>query len=190
MCIRDRLSRVRSLELEVECLIHNAGCGRCFLPHEFPEDEFDKIFDLNVKVPFALNKMFLPEMLERESGKIVFIGSSVTSNVVGRDCAYSASKAAALKLMEGLAKDYSRYGVISCAISPHFVEGQMMDRSIRGYATHKGLSFSDAKKVFEGKMPQKKFVKAEEIAEMVVVFCSGKVPSLSGEEVKMFGGGI
>jgi 3-oxoacyl-[acyl-carrier protein] reductase len=90
----------------VDFLVNNAGYTR-FVPMNdlegMPEDEWDKIFDVNVKGIWLCAKAAAPAMKRAGAGAIVNVASIAGLKVAGSSMAYAVSKAAAIHLTKCLA---------------------------------------------------------------------------------------
>jgi len=90
----------------VDILVNNAGYTQ-FVPMKdldgMPEDEWDKIFDINVKGIWLCTKAAAPAMRRAGGGSVVSISSIAGLKPAGSSMAYSVSKAAAIHLTKCLA---------------------------------------------------------------------------------------
>lgn len=95
---------IKKTRSKLDVLIHNASM---FYPTKFShttEDQWDDLFNSNVKAPYFLTQLLLP-FIEEASGQIIFLGDIYASRPLEGFPVYSASKAAALALMQALAKE-------------------------------------------------------------------------------------
>ena len=105
MCIRDRYYGVPDI------LINNAGVG-IFKPFlETDHDDFTKLIDVNLRGPFLLDKVILPDMIERKSGVILNILSVAVNSTFLNSSVYSASKAALQTMSRILREEVRQYGI-------------------------------------------------------------------------------
>jgi 3-oxoacyl-[acyl-carrier protein] reductase len=90
----------------VDILVNNAGYTK-FVPMNdldgMPEEEWDKIFDVNVKGIWLCAKAAAPAMRRAGGGSIVNVASIAGLKVAGSSMAYAVSKAAAIHLTKCLA---------------------------------------------------------------------------------------
>ena len=103
----------------VDILVNNAGMGQ---PHKIvdtPDEEWDRVMNVNARAMFALARELLPGMMERKFGRVVSISSNIA--VYGRGggsfATYGASKAAMIALTKGIAHEGGPY-VTANAICP------------------------------------------------------------------------
>ena len=110
--------RVRALGLRVDILISNAGfaTGGRFVRSEV-DQELDQV-RLLCEAPVHLTRLFLPEMIERSSGAILFVASTAGLAPLPYSTGYAAAKAHALSFAEGLHAEVKARGVAVTALCP------------------------------------------------------------------------
>lgn len=103
----------------IDILVNNAGTpGVNKLVHEMSTEEWDAVFDVNVKGTFLTTKHVLPGMMERRSGAIVNV-SSIYGLIGSADLpAYHATKGAVLLMTRTDAICYAPYGIRVNAVHP------------------------------------------------------------------------
>ena len=89
---------------EVDILINNAGI---FEPKDFfdiPDEDWSRFFEVNVMSGVRLSRAYLPGMLKRNWGRIVFISSESALNIPSEMIHYGMTKTAQLAVSRGLAE--------------------------------------------------------------------------------------
>ncbi len=86
--------------------------------HEMSLETWKTMFRLNSTVTFLMSRAVIPTMLEQGEGKIINIGARPGLRSSGNDAAYSASKAAVLRLSESMSEEYKRQGICINAVMP------------------------------------------------------------------------
>ncbi|MBV7329160.1 SDR family NAD(P)-dependent oxidoreductase [Chloroflexi bacterium TSY] len=107
--------------LDVVC--NNVGIQptNSYLPaHEFPEEMWDRIMDVNVKSRFLMAKYAVPEMKKRGGGVIINTASVQGLQSAHDVPAYAASKGADLSLVRQLALDYAGWFILGGQLGLHF----------------------------------------------------------------------
>jgi len=110
----------------IDVLVLNAGSA---LPQKLLTDttldEWDRLFDVNVRSMFVCLKTLLPSMIARHSGSIVTVASMWGE--VGASCevAYSASKASVIGLTKAVAKEVGPSGIRVNCVSPGVIATDM-----------------------------------------------------------------
>ena len=103
---------------DVDILICNAGISVSGLINQLAEEDWDRLFDINVKGIYLCVKAAMPAFLRKHSGSIITV-SSVWGQV-GASCeaAYSATKGAVISLTKALAKELGPSGIRVNCVAP------------------------------------------------------------------------
>lgn len=109
----------------VDILVNNAGISRINLFTDISEEEWDEIFDVNIKGMFLVTKEVLPHMINSKYGRIINISSMW--GVSGGSCEvhYSASKAAVIGFTKALAKEEGPSGITVNCVAPGVIKTEM-----------------------------------------------------------------
>lgn len=109
---------VKSENIQIDYLINNAGFGDYGHFAKADQKKIEDMINLNVTTLTMLTRLFLPEILERDSGKIVNV-ASIVSFFPGPNMAnYFATKAFVLSLTEGISEEISSSNVTITALCP------------------------------------------------------------------------
>lgn len=115
-----RLSFARVIERfgRVDGLVHTVGGYQAGRPlHETPVSSLERMFRLNVQTAFVASKVVIPEMLSRKSGKIILTGARAAFHGRPNMAAYSAAKAAVIRLTESLSEEVRGSGInVNCVV--------------------------------------------------------------------------
>jgi NADP-dependent 3-hydroxy acid dehydrogenase YdfG len=137
--VRDKLSVKESLSnlpddfKEVDILVNNAGNAHGLDPiHRGSLDDWDAMIDINVKGLLYVSEAIIPQMVERQSGHVINIGSSAGKEVYPKGNVYCASKHAVLAITEGMRVDLNPYGIRVSAINPGLVETEFSKVRFKG----------------------------------------------------------
>jgi uncharacterized protein len=109
---------VEQKRLPIELLINNAGFGAY---GEFHKVEAQRLLDMvqvNVAAVVHLTHLFLPAMVDRQSGYILIVASTAAFQPVPYISTYAATKGFDLLFAEGIAEEVRRHGVHVCALCP------------------------------------------------------------------------
>jgi short-subunit dehydrogenase len=112
-------STVKELGLQLDYLINNAGFSRQGYFHEIDWKKQESMIMLNARAMVELCYLFLPDMLERKSGKILNVASSAALAPGGPlQTMYYATKAFIVSFSQGLAGETEDKGVSVTALCP------------------------------------------------------------------------
>lgn len=141
----------------IDVLINNAGNAHGLNPiQEGSLDDWDAMMDINVKGLLYVTKAILPQMIERNSGFIVNIGSTAGKEVYPNGNVYCASKFAVNAINKGMRLDLNEYNIRVSAIHPGLVETEFSEVRFKG-------DKEKASKVYKGY----KALQAEDIADII-----------------------
>jgi 2-deoxy-D-gluconate 3-dehydrogenase len=106
---------------DLDILVLNAGTIERRPAAEHGDDLWDRVLEVNLTAPFVLAREIGRRMVERGSGKIIFVASMLSFqggvNVPG----YTASKGGIAQLTKALANEWAPYGVNVNAIAPGYI---------------------------------------------------------------------
>jgi NAD(P)-dependent dehydrogenase (short-subunit alcohol dehydrogenase family) len=114
----------------LQILINNAGIVDIKELHEYTEEEFDWVMDVNVKSMFLAFKYAFPHLKKNKRSYVVNVGS--ISSFVGQDNTpiYTTSKGAVLQLSRSIGLDYARYGIRSNCVCPGITDTPMLHKHL------------------------------------------------------------
>jgi NAD(P)-dependent dehydrogenase (short-subunit alcohol dehydrogenase family) len=173
--------------VEVSILINNAGVAGPVAPlTEIDVDEWDEVFDVNVRGVFLMCKAFLPPMVQRGRGDVINIASVSGKRPLVRRTPYCASKMAVIGLTSTLAFEVGPAGVNVNTLSPGPVEGPRMDRNFRLEAERTGTSYDAAMETFVSRAALGRMVTEEEVGAAAVAMLG--MPGLCGADIDLSAG--
>jgi NADP-dependent 3-hydroxy acid dehydrogenase YdfG len=131
----------------IHILINNAGNAHGLDPIQNGSlDDWDAMMDINVKGLLYVSNAIIPQMVERNSGHILNIGSTAGKEVYPNGNVYCASKHAVDALNVGMRLDLNKHGIRVGAINPGLVETEFSDVRFKGDTDR-------AEKVYQGYQP-------------------------------------
>lgn len=142
---------------KIDVLINNAGNahGLDYFQDGNLED-WDAMIDINVKGLMYVSKEIIPQMIAREEGQIINIGSTAGKEVYPKGNVYCASKHAVDAINQGMRLDLNGTGVKVGAINPGLVETEFSKVRFKG-------DEKKANKVYQGF----KALQAKDIADVI-----------------------
>ena len=179
--VQELISRAVSTYGRLDCAYNNAGIegymsGRL---HEYPEETWDRLVDINIKGVWLCLKYEIPQMLEQGGGAIVNTAS--VAGLVGSRLlsAYVASKHAVVGLTKAAALEYAQDGIRVNAVCPGIIDTPMMDRLISGRETDEDM---------HTRQPIGRLGTPAEVAETVAWLCSDAASLVTGIAMAVDGG--
>ncbi len=108
-----------------DILVNNAGIAQQKLFTDITDDDFDRMFNVNVKSVFNCCRAVLPLMIHEKWGRIINISSMW--GICGASCEvhYSASKAAVIGMTKALAKEVGPSGITVNCVTPGLIDTKM-----------------------------------------------------------------
>lgn len=124
--VRNTAEKILSEHSNIYAIINNAGISHTSLFNDTSEEDFDNIFNTNVKGAFSVTKAFLPSLIKNKKGRIINISS--IWGVFGGSCEviYSASKAAIIGMTKALARELGPSEITVNCIAPGVIETKML----------------------------------------------------------------
>lgn len=157
----------------VDAIVNNAGIVIHGEVHETSEEDWDKIFDVDVKGTFLVSKAFLPTMIEQDHGSIVNI-SSVSGMAGDRAMvAYNAAKGAIINMTRAMAIDYGKNNIRVNVVAPG--------------PTNTPLFHQDKQK-FAKNSPLNRIVEPEEVAAAIYFVAIPAASAITGEVIPVTAG--
>ena len=177
---------------EVDILINNAGI---FEPKGFfdiPDEEWNRFFEVNVMSGVRLSRAYLPGMLRRNWGRIVFISSESALNIPKEMIHYGVTKTSQLALSRGLAEMTRGTAVTVNSVLPGPTMSEGVETFVKDLAKQHGQSVEEAAsqfvKQFRPTSLLQRFASVEEIANMVVYISSKEASATNGAALRAEGG--
>jgi NAD(P)-dependent dehydrogenase (short-subunit alcohol dehydrogenase family) len=175
----------------IDILVNNTGITGPTAPlWEITPAEWEETFAVNVTGAYLCCRAFLPSMLERRSGCILFISSMTGKRPLFGRSPYAAGKLALVGLARTLAWETGPYGIRVNVISPGPIEGERVERVIRNQALAEGISEGEARRRFTSNSPLGRLVPPGNIADAVVFLASSKAASITGEDLNVSAGTV
>ena len=102
----------------IDILICNAGICRTGLLSMLPEEDWDRLFDVNVKSIYHCVNASMPSFLKKQAGCIITVSSMWGEVGASCEAAYSATKGAVIALSKALAKELGPSGIRVNCVAP------------------------------------------------------------------------
>lgn len=175
-------SAVAHAETEVgsiDILINNAGVGRTQRISDVAEEDFDFLFDTNVKGAFFVAQEVGKRMLARAKGsapgtylggRIVNIASMAGLRVLPQIGVYCMSKAALVHMTKAMALEWGKFGINVNAICPGYIDTEI---------NHHHWQTEQGKKLVQ-MLPRKRVGQVKDLDAVLVMLCSSESHFING----------
>jgi NAD(P)-dependent dehydrogenase (short-subunit alcohol dehydrogenase family) len=176
----------------VDVLVNNLGI---FEPKPFAEitdEDWRRFFEVNVLSGVRLSRSYLPPMLRRNWGRVVFISSESAINTPVEMVHYGLTKTAQLALARGLAELTAGTGVTVNSVLPGPTRSEGVERLAEDFAEGLGTDAAGFEAAFFRTVRPssllKRFEAPEEVAAMVAYVCSPRASATNGAALRVDGG--
>jgi meso-butanediol dehydrogenase/(S,S)-butanediol dehydrogenase/diacetyl reductase len=161
----------------VDSVINNAGIWTGGMLHETKEENWDRIFDVDVKSIYLTSKYFVPYMIENGGGTIVNTAS--VSGMFGdyNMAAYNAAKGAVVNLVKAMALDYGKYNIRVNNVCPSACATPMFLANP-----------PEVIELFNNANPIKRICTPDEVAKAMYFLASDESSSCNGINLEISGG--
>lgn len=184
-CVCDLSKEINTLgqfiiDNNIDVLINNAGEYIYGGLETLKTEDIQKLYQTNLVAPAFLISKAIPHMKDQKWGRIINIGS--ISGVMGEAYAsiYSSSKAGLIGLTKALALELAEYEITVNTINPGWVETELGNKSIEDSEFSKDEIIQC--------IPQKRFVKPDEIAKLCKYLISNDAKGITGQSINLCAG--
>jgi len=162
----------------IDILVNNAGISGPNVPTwEYPPPDWAGVIAVNLTGTFNCCKAVTPMMISQNYGRIVNIASIAGKEGNPNACAYSASKAGVIALTKSLGKELAGYDIAVNCVTPAVARTAIFDQMTKEHIAY-----------MLSKIPRGRFVKVEEIADLVAFCASQECAFTTGAVFDISGG--
>jgi NAD(P)-dependent dehydrogenase (short-subunit alcohol dehydrogenase family) len=178
--VQNLVNRVIDRYSQIDILINNAGMN--FPPKplvDFPEEEWQRVIDTNLKGTFFCCKAVCPHMMKRKKGRVINIASIAGSVGFPGMGPYGAAKAGMIQLTKTLALELAEHNINVNAIAPGFFDTPLRD-NIRN--NKKVIDFTIER------TPLRRCGQPQELKGLILLLSSGASSYITGQTIFIDGG--
>ena len=159
---------------------------------KIPDEDWIGLFQLNVMSGVRLTRHYLPRMVAKGWGRVVFVSSESAVNIPKEMLDYGMTKTAQLAVSRGLAEAAAGTGVTVNAVLPGPTRSEILGDFMSKQAEANGITQEEAEHNFLKAMRPtsliQRFAATEEVANMIVYVCSEQASATSGAALRVDGG--
>ncbi len=163
----------------VDILVNNAGINHRAQTVDYPEEQWDRVVDTNLKGYYLVTQAVAPQMLEREYGKVINISSVMGRVALPYLLAYCASKGGVDQMTRVMALEWAKLGVRVNGIGPAYFETELV------------AQLRDDPERFEfikERTPMGRWGRPEELEGLVVFLAAPASDYVTGQTILIDGG--
>ncbi|MDZ7861984.1 SDR family oxidoreductase [Acidovorax sp.] len=163
----------------IDILVNNSGVSTTQRLQDVTPDDYDFIFDTNVKGAFFVAQEVGKRMLARSrgaapgsftGGRIINIASMAGLKVLPQIGAYCMSKAAVVQMTKAMAMEWGRFGINTNAICPGYIDTEI---------NHRHWQTEQGKKLIE-MLPRKRVGSPEDLDALIIMLASDQSHFING----------
>jgi 2-hydroxycyclohexanecarboxyl-CoA dehydrogenase len=177
------VTKLRNAFGPVTIVVNNAGISN-FIPfQDLTDNDWDKMFEINVKGTFIVTQTVLPDMKAAKWGRVVNISSSSAQTGSLEQVHYSASKGAVISMTRSLAQALGPLGITVNNIPPGSVAGTIMFEANKS-------RFQVPMEEFAKNIPVRRMGVADDIANACAWLVSEETGYVTGQTIGVNGGRV
>jgi len=166
-----------ALRPQVDIVANVAGWGKIQPFMENTPEFWRKVMDVNLLGPAAMAQAFLPQMIERKSGKVVTVSSDAGRVGSLGETMYSGAKGGAIAFTKSLAREVARYNINVNCVCPGPTDTPLL-RAVP----------EKHQEAFVRATPMRRLARPAEIADAILFFASERASFVTGQTLSVSGG--
>lgn len=177
---------------DVDILVNNVGTAHLNNFFDQDDSEWLDLLQLNLMSGVRAARHYVPGMVKRGWGRVVFISSESAVMIPKNMIDYGVTKVAQLAVSRGLAELIGGSGVTVNAVLPGPTRSEILGNWMQATAKEQGITVEQAEQSFlKTQRPTtllNRFTTTEEVANMVVYVCSEQASGTTGAALRVDGG--
>jgi ketoreductase len=172
----------------IHILVNNAGISGLSLIDDPDDSKWFDILNTNLNGMYLITKSVLDHMPDHQGGRVINISSVLGKFGVPGYTAYCTTKHGMIGFTRALALEVVGRGITVNSVCPGWVNTEMADLGIRETAALQGITPEEFKAQAVAGVPIKRFLEADEIAELVSYLASDLAKGITGQALNICGG--
>jgi NAD(P)-dependent dehydrogenase (short-subunit alcohol dehydrogenase family) len=177
---------------DADIVVNNLGTAVLREFGDTTDEDWEQIFQINFMSGVRMTRHYLPKMVVRGWGRVVFVSSESALNIPKEMIDYGTTKTAQLALARGLAESVAGTGVTVNAVLPGPTRSEILGNWMAAQAKEGGISQEEAEQAFlKSARPTtliQRFATTDEVANMIVYVCSEQASATTGAALRVDGG--
>ncbi len=179
---------------EIDILVNNLGIFEMKPFLALSDDDWLQTLQTNFLSGVRVTRHYLPGMLDRRWGRILFLASDSGVQIPADAVHYGVSKAAVFAVARGIAESIPASGVTVNSLIPGPTRTELIDQLVAAGAAQQGVSVKEFKADFMKNSSHanltRRFAAAQEVAAMAAYLCSERASATTGSPVRVDGGSL
>jgi NAD(P)-dependent dehydrogenase (short-subunit alcohol dehydrogenase family) len=177
---------------DLDIVVNNLGIFEAKPFLEIEDSEWVRFFEANVLSGVRVTRHYLPAMLQKKWGRIIFISSESALQIPAEMVHYGMTKTAQIAVARGIAESFPASGITVNSVLAGPTDSEGVSTFVEDLAIQQGKSKEEVTRdFFEHMRPSsllKRFETTDEIAAMVTFLCSEAASAVTGSAVRVEGG--
>ncbi len=186
--VADGFDTLRAVSPRIDVLVNNAGIGGGQPLDKTDTASWRRILDTNVWGTFLVTRQAVP--LLGEGGRVINMSSVLGRFGVAGYTAYTTSKHAVIGFTRALALELVKRGITVNAVCPGWVDTDMATQGMQNGAEAMGLTLEEFRRRALGRVPIKRIIQPEEVANLVKFLASPEASAITGQTYNICGGQV
>jgi len=162
---------------KIDILINNSGIRKDNLTPVMPDEDWNRVLDINLSGSFYMTKRAVNHFLSNRYGRIVNMSSVGGTLGLPGQANYAASKAGQVAMSKAVSKEVGKKGITINNVCPGFIETELIA----------DLPAEQVKE-YKKQVPMRRFGKVEEVAHAVMFLASKESGYITGASLEVTGG--
>ena len=194
LAMRDGVAQFIEQAGDADILVNNLGLYERVDFFDLTDEAWLRFFEANVLSGIRLSRHYMPAMLERNWGRLIFITSESGVTTPRDRMQYGTTKTMLIALARGLAEVARGTAVTSNSVIVGVTKTEHVEREIEAAAMKQGISTREVERQITAQHRPTQLIErlatSEEVANMIVYVASPQAAATTGAALRVEGGGI